>query len=108
MTEKDLILLAEEVVEKLKKSNKTLAVAESCTGGWLSKILTEISGVSQIYQGGVCSYSNNVKMKLLGVRKETLAEFGAVSSQTAKEMANGVRNALESDIGIGITGIAGP
>ena len=108
MTEKDLILLAEEVVEKLKKSNKTLAVAESCTGGWLSKILTEISGVSQIYQGGVCSYSNNVKMKVLGVREETLKEFGAVSSQTAEEMANGVRNALESDIGIGITGIAGP
>ena len=108
MNENDLILLAEEVVEKLKKSNKTLAVAESCTGGWLSKILTEISGVSQIYQGGVCSYSNNVKMKILGVREETLKEFGAVSSQTAEEMAVGVRNALESDIGIGITGIAGP
>lgn len=108
MTENDLILLAEEVVEKLKKSNTTLAVAESCTGGWLSKILTEISGVSQIYQGGVCSYSNNVKMKLLGVRKETLKTYGAVSSQTAEEMANGVRKALESDLGIGITGIAGP
>ena len=108
MTENDLILLAEEVVNKLKESNTTLAVAESCTGGWLSKILTEISGVSQIYQGGVCSYSNNVKMKILGVREETLKEFGAVSSQTAEEMANGVRKALESDIGIGITGIAGP
>jgi PncC family amidohydrolase len=108
MTENDLILLAEEVVNKLKETNTTLAVAESCTGGWLSKILTEISGVSQIYQGGVCSYSNNVKMKILGVRQETLKEFGAVSSQTATEMANGVRNALESDTGIGITGIAGP
>ena len=84
MTENDLILLAEEVVEKLKKSNTTLAVAESCTGGWLSKILTEISGVSAIYQGGVCSYSNNVKMKVLGVREETLKAYGAVSSQTAE------------------------
>ena len=108
MTENDLILLAEEVVEKLKKSNTTLAVAESCTGGWLSKILTEISGVSAIYQGGVCSYSNNVKMKVLGVREETLKAYGAVSTQTAEEMANGVRKALESDLGIGITGIAGP
>ncbi len=108
MTENDLILLAEEVVKKLKETNTTLAVAESCTGGWLSKILTEISGVSQIYQGGVCSYSNDVKMKILGIREETLKLYGAVSSQTAEEMANGVRKALESDIGIGITGIAGP
>ncbi len=108
MTENDLILLAKEVVNKLKEADTTLSVAESCTGGWLSKILTEISGVSQIYQGGVCSYSNDVKMKILGVREETLRLYGAVSSQTAEEMANGVRKALESDIGIGITGIAGP
>ncbi len=108
MTEKDLISLAQTVVEKLIKNNTTLSVAESCTGGWLSKILTDVSGVSAIYQGGVCSYSNNVKMKILGVKESTLKEFGAVSAQTAEEMSSGVRKALDSDIGIGITGIAGP
>lgn len=108
MTEKDLISLAQTVVENLIKNNTTLSVAESCTGGWLSKILTDVSGVSAIYQGGVCSYSNNVKMKILGVKESTLKEFGAVSAQTAEEMSSGVRKALDSDIGIGITGIAGP
>ena len=108
MTENDLILLAEEVVEKLKKSNTTLAVAESCTGGWLSKLITDVSGASAIYKGGVCSYSNEIKIKLLGVKEETLATEGAVSSSTATQMATGVRKALNTDIGVGITGIAGP
>ncbi len=108
MTELDLIKLAEKAVKKLKDENKTLAVAESCTGGWVSKIITDISGASAVYQGGVCSYSNEVKIKVLGVKEETLKSFGAVSQEVATEMAEGVRNALNSDIGIGITGIAGP
>ena len=108
MTEKELINKAEKVVSDLKKQNLSLGVAESCTGGWLSKIITEVSGVSAIYNGGICSYSNEIKIKLLGVNPETLRLYGAVSEQTAKEMANGARTALNSDIGVGITGIAGP
>lgn len=108
MTELQLIELAADVVNKLKKQNKTLGLAESCTGGWLSKIITDVSGASSVYNGGVCSYSNAVKMKLLGVKEETLSSFGAVSEQTAREMATGARKALGSDIGVGITGIAGP
>ena len=108
MTDIDLIKLAEKAISNLKEKNKTLALAESCTGGWVSKIVTDISGASAVYQGGVCSYSNDVKMKILGVKKETLASFGAVSEQVAIQMAEGVRKALNSDIGIGITGIAGP
>ena len=76
MTEFDLIKLAEKAVSNLKEKNKTLALAESCTGGWVSKLITDVSGASAIYQGGVCSYSNEVKMKVLNVRKETLDSFG--------------------------------
>ena len=108
MTENQLIAKAEELVAVLKAKNLTLGLAESCTGGWLSKIITEISGVSAIYNGGICSYSNEIKIKLLGVNSETLRLYGAVSEQTAREMANGARKALNTDIGVGITGIAGP
>lgn len=108
MTELDLITLAEKAVEILKLKNKTLALAESCTGGWVSKLITDVSGASAVYQGGVCSYSNQVKINVLGVKEETLNSFGAVSEQVAIQMAEGVKKALESDIGIGITGIAGP
>lgn len=108
MNETQLISLATETIQKLIEKEKTLSVAESCTGGWLSKILTDVSGISAIYKGGICSYSNDVKMNILDVKEETLACFGAVSESTAREMANGVREKLDTDIGIGITGIAGP
>lgn len=108
MFEEQMIKKATEVVTKIKKHGHTLAVAESCTGGWLSKILTDVSGVSSIYSGGVCSYSNDVKIKLLGVSPETLEKEGAVSTATAIQMAQGVKKALCTDIGVGITGIAGP
>lgn len=108
MTELQLIELATNVVDTLKKQNKTLGLAESCTGGWLSKIITDVSGASSVYLGGICSYSNSVKMKFLGVKEETLSTYGAVSEQTAREMAVGAKNALGSDVGVGITGIAGP
>lgn len=108
MTEFELIPLATRIVGDIKSHNHTLALAESCTGGWLSKIITDISGASAIYKGGICSYSNQVKESLLNVKSETLKAYGAVSKQTAYEMANGVKNALSTDIGVGITGIAGP
>lgn len=108
MNEEKLIELATQVVEKIKGRGHTLSVAESCTGGWLSKIITDVSGVSSIYKGGICSYSNEVKIKLLGVDEKTLDQYGAVSEQTARQMARGVKNAMNTDIGVGITGIAGP
>lgn len=108
MTEYDLKAIAEKAVDNLKKKGYTLALAESCTGGLVSKLITDVSGASSVYLGGVCSYSNSVKMKLLGVSHDTLKEHGAVSRETAKEMSTGVKRALGSDIGIGITGIAGP
>ena len=108
MTEQKLTALAQRDFEALQEAHKTLAVAESCTGGWLSKVITEISGVSAVYLGGACTYANSAKERLLGVQAETLATHGAVSEETAREMAEGVRNAFGADIGVGITGIAGP
>ncbi len=108
MTEKQLIDKATEYITELIKSGTTLAVAESCTGGFLSKIITEVSGVSAIYKGGICSYANEIKINLLGVKPDTLSAYGAVSEQTAREMAQGIRRVMSTQIGIGITGIAGP
>lgn len=99
----------ESVVLKLLAQNKkTLALAESCTGGLLSHRLTNIPGSSQSFKGGIVAYSNEVKITELGVLTQTLDQFGAVSGPTALEMAEGVRQKLQADIGIAITGIAGP
>lgn len=108
MTENELFFAAKEAVKTLENHKKALALAESCTGGLVSKLITDVSGASAVYEGGVCSYSNSVKMKILGVKEETLRTFGAVSENTAREMSQGVRKALGADIGVGITGIAGP
>lgn len=86
----------------------TLAVAESCTGGQLAAAITDEPGVSSFFFGGVVSYSDDVKREMLGVPHEVLAEHGAVSEPTARAMAEGVRQRLASDVGVGITGIAGP
>ncbi len=91
-----------------REGGLTLAVAESCTGGLLSKRITDVAGCSDYYLGGVCSYSNSVKMRVLGVKAGTLEAHGAVSQQTAEEMAEGVAHALGADVGVGITGVAGP
>ena len=96
------------VIGRLRKQGRTLAVAESCTGGMLAELLTDIPGSSEAFVGGVVAYANQVKERLLGVDANTLAQDGAVSEATAKEMAEGVRRALGSDFGVGITGIAGP
>ncbi|HRE40920.1 MAG TPA: competence/damage-inducible protein A [Ignavibacteria bacterium] len=99
----------EEVLGKeLKKKNKTLSVAESCTGGLISAKIVDIPGSSDYYLGGVCSYSNDAKKKLLGVKNNSLKKFGAVSEQVAIEMAKGVREKFKSDFAISTTGIAGP
>ena len=99
----------EEIVGRLLAERKlTLAVAESCTGGLLGHRLTNVAGSSAYFEGGVIAYSYDAKERLLGVHHDTLYEHGAVSAEAVIEMARGVRKALGTDIGIGITGIAGP
>ncbi|HHV19597.1 MAG TPA: competence/damage-inducible protein A [Thermoanaerobacterales bacterium] len=99
----------EETVAKLLfKLNKTIAIAESCTGGLMAHKLTNIPGISQYFERGVVSYSNRSKQELLKVKADTIKEYGAVSEQTAKEMARGIRLTSDTDIGVSITGIAGP
>lgn len=86
----------------------TIACAESCTGGLLTSRLTDVAGSSAYVKGSIVSYSNEIKERLVGVRSDTLAGYGAVSEQTAGEMAEGIRRVIEADIGVGVTGIAGP
>jgi len=104
----ELIKLSSQVGEILTHKKLTIATAESCTGGLLSHVLTGVSGSSQYFIGGVVAYSNRIKQAVLGVRPETLEQFGAVSEATAGEMAEGVRRKFQSDIGLSTTGIAGP
>ncbi|MCX7597125.1 MAG: competence/damage-inducible protein A [Fischerella sp.] len=100
--------LASVVGQLLRGFGETLSVAESCTGGGLGQMLTEISGSSDYFWGGVISYDNSVKVGLLGVNPEDLAKFGAVSATVAEQMAAGVRSRLGTSWGLSITGIAGP
>jgi len=102
------ISLQEAISEKLKSTGKTLALAESCTGGYISHLITLIPGSSSFYLGGVVSYSNDLKAGLLGVSQGTLSEFGAVSLETVKEMAEGVRKRTGADFGLSVSGIMGP
>jgi PncC family amidohydrolase len=93
---------------KMKELVLTVAVAESVTGGLIGSRLTDVAGSSEYFMGGVVAYSNDAKVKLLGVKRETLAEYGAVSERTASEMAEGVRRSFGTDIGLAVSGIAGP
>lgn len=100
--------LEELAVRELLRAGKTLATAESCTGGLLAKRITDISGASQVFEMGAVTYANRIKEQVLGVSHATLTAHGAVSEETAREMAQGIRKSAGSDLGIGITGIAGP
>lgn len=100
--------LARRVGTALKARSYTLAAAESCTGGLLGHLITEIAGSSEYYLGGVVAYSNDVKHALLGVPRDILNTVGAVSEETARAMAQGVRAQIRADVGIATTGIAGP
>lgn len=97
-----------QVGQALAAHGLTLATAESCTGGLIGHLLTNIPGSSSYYLGGVISYANEVKQQVLGVPVEILVLYGAVSEQTALEMARGVRVLLQADLGVAVTGIAGP
>ena len=98
----------EEMGRKLRMAGVTIACAESCTGGLLTSTLTDVPGSSSYVVGSVVSYSNDVKMRILHVSEEILSVYGAVSEETARAMAEGVRHLMQTDIGVGITGIAGP
>jgi PncC family amidohydrolase len=99
---------AQNVVQLLCARNLTLTAAESCTGGLLSGAVTSVGGASQIFSLGIVAYANEIKEQILGVKTETLETYGAVSAQCAAEMAQGARKLADSDIGISVTGIAGP
>lgn len=100
--------MVDSLANILKERSLTISVAESCTGGLIGHTLTNEPGSSDYFLGGVISYSNQSKVDLLGVSSETIREHGAVSNQTAKEMASGVRQRFGTDIGLSVTGIAGP
>ncbi|MGN0854908.1 MAG: CinA family protein [Kiritimatiellia bacterium] len=99
---------AEILVALLKARGMTCATAESCTGGGVGHAITAVPGSSEVYWGGVISYDNSVKRTVLGVAEETLATVGAVSHETAAQMAEGVRRLLKTDLAVSVTGIAGP
>lgn len=99
---------AKELVELLIEKGLTAATAESCTGGGVAHAITSVPGSSAVFKGGVVSYANEVKERVLGVCPETLALVGAVSSETAAQMVEGVRELMKVDLAVSLTGIAGP
>ena len=101
-------MLAEKLVTLAREKNITFGTAESCTGGLISAAVTDISGASAVFWGGIVSYDNRVKENLLGVEHETLVTLGAVSAKTAEQMAVGAVRALSVVFAVSVTGIAGP
>ncbi len=109
MNDKDNIaVVAGRLVSELVEAGKTLACAESCTGGWIAKALTDIAGSSSCFGYGIVSYSDDAKQSLLGVRSATLQEHGAVSKAVVLEMVQGVLSLSGADLAVAVTGIAGP
>ena len=100
--------LAEEVVKMLKNAGMTVTTVESCTGGLLSGTLVDVAGVSEVLNQAYVTYANGAKQSLVGVKAETLEAYGAVSEQTAREMAEGGAKAANADAALAVTGIAGP
>ena len=104
----DVGTLQNAAVTALRQKGLTVSTAESCTGGGVAKRITEVPGASQVLQAGICTYTNRMKAELLGVKERTLQKNGAVSERTALEMAQGVRIRTGADIGVSVTGVAGP
>lgn len=98
----------EEIGKILSANDLTISIAESCTGGLISHRLTNVPGSSKYFKGGIVAYSNEIKIKVLRVNSKTIQNFGAVSFKTASEMAIAIKKLTNSDIGLGVTGIAGP
>jgi len=103
-----IFALSAELVETGRRKDKTLATAESCTGGLIGAAITSTPGSSAVFHGGIIAYHNAVKISQLGVRPETIEAYGAVSQGAAEEMAAGCRERLKVDIAISVTGVAGP
>lgn len=108
LTEQHLRELASQLGDCLSMKGMKLAAAESCTGGWVAKVITDLPGSSAWFDSSVVSYSNDAKQQLLGVSEATLQEFGAVSGETVLEMCDGVFDHTEADVALSISGIAGP
>lgn len=100
--------VANKTVNALRERKMTIATAESCTGGLVSAKITSVSGSSEVISFSMVTYSNEAKIQKLGVKKETVEQFGAVSEQTAKEMAERIKLLAAADVGVGVTGVAGP
>ena len=108
MTDSELRQLSERVGLALKARGATITTAESCTGGWIAKVITDIAGSSSWFERGFVTYSNEAKSQMIGVKPETLAAHGAVSEPVVVEMAIGALKAARSDYAISVSGIAGP
>ena len=108
MDRKKLNTAAGELVELLKANNMHIALAESCTGGLVAKSITDIAGASDVFECGLVTYSDEMKKRLLGVDAELLDKEGPINADTAVAMAEGARRTADADIGVGITGVAGP
>lgn len=108
MPDKKLTLLVEQLALLLVKANKKITVAESCTGGWVAKVLTDLAGSSDWFDRGFVTYSNQAKHEMLGVSEITLQTHGAVSQETVSEMAIGALNNSQADFSLSVSGIAGP
>lgn len=100
--------VAEKAVALLTEKNLKITTAESCTGGLIAKMITDVSGASAVFECGIVSYANAVKTALLGVKEETLYRFGAVSEETVREMSEGALTVSKADISVAVSGIAGP
>jgi nicotinamide-nucleotide amidase len=105
---KSIRKLAEALVGELTESGKAVATAESCTGGWVAKAITDVAGSSAVFGYGVVSYSNGAKESIIGVQNKTLEDHGAVSSEVVEEMAKGTLRLSGADIAVAVSGVAGP
>jgi nicotinamide-nucleotide amidase len=107
-TDQELFSLAEHVGQKLRGAGRRLATAESCTGGWVAKVCTDVAGSSRWFECGFVTYSNAAKVRDVGVSERTLVDYGAVSEATVREMAAGALRVSGADVAVAISGIAGP
>lgn len=108
MNDEQLQQLSRRIGEQLKMRKATITAAESCTGGWIAKVFTDISGSSAWFERSFVTYSNDAKQQMVGVQASTLVQFGAVSEQTVREMAVGASKAAAAEYAIAVSGIAGP
>ncbi len=101
-------IAAEKTIRLLKSMNLTIASAESCTGGLISELITSVPGASDVFELGICTYSERMKNKFLGVSSEEIEKYGVVSEQVAKSMVSGLKECSSADICVSVTGVAGP